>query len=137
MAVLPFSAILTPATGAPIYFHGFSGWIDGLSFSIDRDVRPGQNGSVAQTIGKRAIDSQCVGIRFFDTFANAKVFIDIMENAQSQTNQKLLDQYLRIITVRLIDALCEVQRCRGPANGNLIMGYKVTIKMTFERMPDA
>ena len=135
MAVLPIAATLTPATGAPITFHGWSGWIDGVSVSVDRDMRPGQAGSVAQGIGRRAADSRCTAYRFFFTLALATAYCDIVENGNSPTPYKFVDAYGRSMNLRFVDATCNVTRCKGPVDGTTQTTYKVEVNITLERLP--
>lgn len=135
MAVLPIAATLTPPTGAPITFHGWSGWIDGVSVSVDRDMRPGQAGSVAQGIGRRAADSRCTGYRFFLNLALATAYTDIIENGNSPTQYKFVDAYGRSMTVRFVDATCTLTKGKGPVDGTAQTTYKVEVSITVERLP--
>lgn len=143
MATLPTAATLTPksqgnsqpAAGA-ITFHAWKGWVDGINITVERDVRPGQSGSVAQGIGKRASDSKCVGIKFFASISDLTTFTNLVENSPSPFSYTILDPYGRLMTVRVCDATVQVQRCKGPANGAVIMLYQAQCTFTVERLPD-
>lgn len=135
MAALPIAATLTPSTGTAITFNGWSGWIDGVSISVDRDMRPGQVGSVAQGIGRRAADSRCTGYRFFATLALATAYCDLVENGNSPTPYKFTDPYGRSMNIRFVDATCAVTRCKGPVDGTIQTAYKVEVSITVERLP--
>lgn len=135
MAALPIAVTITPPTGTPFSFHGWSGWVDGISISVDRDMRPGQSGSVAQGIGKRAADSKCTAYKFFTTFALASAFCDLIENAPSPTPYKMVDPYGRSMSIRIVDTLCSPAKCKGPVDGTVQTAYKVEVSITVERLP--
>ena len=135
MAALTVAVTITPSIGTALFFHGWTGWVDGLSISIDRDMRSGQQGSVAQGIGKRSSDSRCVGYRFFTTFALASAFSDIIENAPSPTPYKMVDAYGRVFNVRIVDTLCTVTKGKGPVDGTTQTSFKVEVSITLERLP--
>lgn len=135
MAALPIAVTITPPTGAPFSFNGWSGWVDGISISVDRDMRVGQSGSVAQGIGKRSADSKCTAYKFLLTKALMVAFCDLIENAPSPTPYKMVDAYGRSYNVRVVDTLCDVAACKGPVDGTTQTAYKVSVSITVERLP--
>lgn len=135
MAALPIAVTITPPTGSAITFHGWLGWVDGISVSLDRDVRIGQQGSVAQGIGRRASDSKCTAYRFFSTLALASAFIDLIENSPSPTPYVMIDAYGRSISIRLIETLCTLVKCKGPIDGTTQTTHKVEVSINVERLP--
>lgn len=146
MAALPIVATISrsnlqqsPYTGpgtALIQFHGWSGWVNALNVSVDREKRIGQDGTVAQAIGKTASDRQVKAYRFEKTFDLAKAFAESIEALPSPTPYTLTDPWSRKVRIRVIESSCEVVKTKGPVDGTSQTTHCITCSLTVERTTD-
>ncbi len=134
---LPIAAYMLPPLAQIVNFHGWVGWIPSLQNQIDRQQRPGQNGRVAQNVGLAARDVQCTACRFESVLANATAFAAIVEGLKDSTSLKMVDPWLRFMSIRITDSSAEVTCGRGPTDSNVPTRYKIICNFMIERMPDA
>ena len=139
MAALPIAAtITTSVTGAqPLQFHGWIGYIPDIAEIVDAQHRPGQDGTVAQGIGKVHDPLECTAHRFFRLKADAIAFAASIRALQQPTPSKFVDPWARSLRIRIHRASAIVVRVAGPVDGSQATLYQVPCSFTIERFPDA